>query len=61
MRYYAEKREAALGEWHSWFAWRPVWCKNSGAIVWLEYVCRRGAWEKSYDPCWRWEYQSVGA
>jgi hypothetical protein len=30
-----------VGEWHEWFAWRPVLCAESRKWVWLETVMRR--------------------
>lgn len=29
------------GRWHTWFAWRPVRCMLTGALMWLEVVDRR--------------------
>lgn len=46
--------------WHEWFAWRPVRL-NSGTMVWLERIERRGGFDhrKNTDrrPPWRWEYR----
>ena len=28
-----------MGEWHTWFAWRPVRMRNK-RYVWLQYVLR---------------------
>lgn len=28
-------------EWHTWFAWHPVWADDTGQWVWLETVQRR--------------------
>ncbi len=47
--------------WHTWFAWRPVRL-NSGTMVWLERVERRGGFDhRKNRPLgrvpWRWEYR----
>jgi hypothetical protein len=34
-------------KWHRWFAWRPVWMRESETYYWLETVerCNLGFWE----------------
>lgn len=34
-----ETKKARLGEWHSWFAWRPV--RIGEYVYWLEVVKRK--------------------
>jgi hypothetical protein len=52
-----------LGQWHRWFAWRPV--RVGEQIAWLEAVERRGAWGpmQGFPPHipWRWEYRVMQA
>lgn len=39
MRWY--KYPPLYWEWHTWFAWYPVYLPASGQWVWLENVARR--------------------
>lgn len=35
------ERARRLSNWHSWFAWFPVWCLGDQRTAWLETVKRR--------------------
>ena len=35
------------GEWHRWFAWRPV-RSYDGRLAWLRFVSRRGIQKHQY-------------
>jgi hypothetical protein len=66
MRWASESWEAKhdrLGQWHRWFAWRPV--RVGEQIAWLETVERRGEWGpmRGFPPSipWLWEYRVVQA
>lgn len=54
----AARREAALREWHPWFALRPV--RIGDECVWLETIERRahyveGGWHEA--GYWRFEFR----
>lgn len=40
-----------VGQWHVWFAWRPVWIDRD--LVWREYVERRMKWHDGWDREYR--------
>jgi hypothetical protein len=40
---------------HRWFAWYPVFVKNRGEYVWLEYVVREGHDGDGYGDWWEYE------
>jgi len=49
-----------IGDWHRWFAWRPV--DVDGSWVWLEFVERKRCYEDRppYDFSW-WAYRNCPA
>lgn len=51
-------RVTALGQWHPWFAWRPVYVKEFDSWAWLEEVGRRAVRKYlALDlPDFNWEY-----
>lgn len=52
----AEKKQR-LGQWHRWFAWRPVRVGEK-ECRWLEYVERKGRYYASIrDGTWFWDYR----
>lgn len=51
MRWKVPKK--ATWEWHTWFAWYPVYGRGSGQWLWLETVLRRldgPVWFYKPDP-----------
>lgn len=62
------ERAYAFGQWHYWFAWRPVrleWRdgRSNRGGVWLEWVCRRRVEKPSssvYGTGSVWEYRLQG-
>jgi hypothetical protein len=54
-----QEKEARLGKWHRWFAWRPVYL-GPHDCRWLEFIWRRGdrcaSW---YETWWNWQYNDV--
>jgi hypothetical protein len=39
--------------WHTWFAWHPIWV--DGTVVWLELVYRRRAMSFTKN----WNYKTI--
>jgi hypothetical protein len=46
------------GDWHVWFAWRPVYATSSRGLrgVWLENVERRWCTSEVRELAW-WDYR----
>lgn len=55
----AAERHAARGEWHRWFAWRPVRVASRDCR-WLEGVERRRRWVRGlFEFYTEWEYRAL--
>lgn len=50
-------RKKRLGQWHRWFAWRPIRISPT-QCVWLEFIQRKMRPNMSYGgPIWDKEYR----
>lgn len=46
-------------DWHKWFAWYPVKVRR-GDVRWMEFVARRGEFQRGYrSSWWDWEYEAI--
>lgn len=51
-----EEKQAQMGAWNRWFAWRPVYL-GTHDCRWLEHVMRRAEYRLDYSGGGWWVYE----